>query len=191
MNAMTYTIGQLHPPAIVRGIVTGPDTEPVWHCLIVAPQKERATREYFRARDIYAFYPSETRTRVIRGRRTETERPIITGHLYVKFRNAVNWDVMKARRLITGIYCRGNIPVEIPAPIIRHLQGLTVEAQRLEEARLEMLRVREGDRATIVSGPLAGLVVDVGQITGNEAWLTIPRWGKVKADIKGLERIVK
>lgn len=191
MNAMAYQIGQIHPPAVVRDITTGQETDPVWHCLIVAPQKERATREYFRARDIYAFYPSERFTRIIRGTKTETERPIISGHLYVQFRNLVNWDVLKVRRLIQGIYCRGNIPIEIPAPIIRHLQGLTVEAQRLEEARREMLRVRPGDTAIIIAGPLAGLVVDVCEITGNEAWLNVKFGGRIKADTKALERVVK
>jgi [protein-PII] uridylyltransferase len=61
-------------------------------------------------------------------------------------------------------------------------------AECLEEARREMMRVREGDKATIISGALAGLVVDVGQITGSEAWLQLPFGGRIKASIKSLER---
>ncbi len=188
---MTYAIGQIHPPAYVRGITTGPDTAPVWHCLITAPQRQAATRAYLRARDIYAFYPSETRVRVQRGKKLETEHPIISGHVYAKFRNAVNWDVLKARRIISGIYCRGTTPVEIHPDVIRHLQGLTVEAERLEEARREMMRVREGDSARIIAGPLAGLIVDVGQITGREAWLCLQFGGRIKADMASLERVVE
>jgi hypothetical protein len=73
--------------------------------------------------------------------------------------------------------------------VIKHLQGLTVEAERLEAARAEMARVREGDTATILTGPLAGLVVEVGKITGREAWLNIPFGGRIKADVAGLQRI--
>ena len=51
-----------------------------------------------------------------------------------------------------------------------------------------MLRVREGDKATIISGALAGLVVDVGQITGEEAWLNLQFGGRIKASTKSLER---
>lgn len=172
-------------------IETGPEIgPPTWHCVIVPPQGEAKARAYFRAKGLFAFYPSETRTRHVRGRKIETERPYIPGHLYVQFRRRPQWHILKARRLISGIFCTGNVPVAIHPDIIRHLQGLTVEAQRLAEARAEMLRVREGDTATIISGALAGLVVDVGQITGDEAWLNLQFGGRIKASVKSLERHV-
>jgi transcription antitermination factor NusG len=169
-------------------IEIGEDGPPTWHCVIVHPQCEAKARAYFRARDVFAFYPSETRTRHVRGKKIETERPCIPGHLYVQFRKRPQWHVLKARRIIAGIFCTGNVPVAIHPTVIRHLQGLTVEAQRLAEARAEMLRVREGDKATIISGALAGLVVDVGQITGDEVWLNLQFGGRIKASIKSLER---
>ena len=191
MNAMinpAYRIGDTLPAASVRDIVTDRPTAPTWHCLIVRPQAESKTRAYFDAKGMASFYPSQNYTRHMRGKKIQLERPIITQHVYVQFRNWVNWDVLKARRLITGVYCRGNIPVAIPADVIKHLQGLTVEAERLKAARAEMLRVRPGDQARIISGPLAGIIVDVGEITGKEAWLT-SFGGRVKADINSLERI--
>jgi transcription antitermination factor NusG len=185
---MTYQIGQTLPPASPVGIMTGPDGPPVWHCILTQPQGEAKARAYFRARDVYAFYPSETRTRHIRGQRLEAERPYIPGMIYVQFRRQPQWHIMKARRIIRGIFCTGNRPVSIHPDVIRHLQGMTVEAERLEAARAEMARIREGDMATIIAGPLAGICVEVGQITGGEAWLNLPIGGRIKADIKSLER---
>ena len=186
-----YFIGQVvrHEPP--RGIVAGPETAPVWHALIVPPQKELAVRKYLRARDIYAFFPSETKVRHDRGKRIERERPIVARHVYAQFRQAPQWDVMKRReRLITGVYCNGAIPVVIPSEVIRHLQGLTVEAQRLKEARAEMLRVRAGDRATIAEGPLAGFMVDVTEVKGGVAWFEFLTGARASADLRSLERIV-
>jgi transcription antitermination factor NusG len=188
---MKYEIGQIVPATEPpRDIIHGSEIAPVWHCVITGPQKESAARAYFRARGIYAFYPSQNLARTIRGKRYETERPIISGMVYVQFRHAAQWDVLKARRIIRGIYCRGTSPVAIPNDVIRHLQGLTVEAERLAQARAEMLRVREGDKARIISGALAGLCVDVGKITGREVWLNLPIGGRIKADMVSLERVL-
>ena len=184
VEGRTYTF---NAPAEVE---TGPEGPPVWHCVIVPPQGESKARAYFRQKGLFAFYPSETRTRHIRGRKVETERPYIPGHLYIQFRRRPQWHILKARRMVTGIFCTGNVPIVIHPDVIRHLQGLTVEAQRLAEARAEMLRVREGDTATIISGALAGLVVNVGPITGDEVWLNLQFGGKIKASIKSLERNV-
>jgi transcription antitermination factor NusG len=191
MNA-PYHIGQIHPPAEPRrGIVHGPEIAPVWHALIVPPQKELAVREYLRARDIYAFFPSESRTRHIQGRKITTERPIVTQHVYAQFRQAPQWDVMKrTHRLITGVFGIGNRPIAIPRDIIRHLQGLTVEAEKLREARAEMLRVRAGDQATITEGPLTGFVVNVEDVRGGEViWETLTGI-KGRGHVKTLERRV-
>ena len=75
VQGRTYTF---NAPAEVE---TGPEGPPVWHCVIVPPQGESKARAYFRQKGLFAFYPSETRTRHIRGRKVETERPYIPGHL--------------------------------------------------------------------------------------------------------------
>jgi transcriptional antiterminator NusG len=180
--------GKVYTFSAPAEIEIGREGPPTWHCVIVPPQGEAKARAYLMAKGLYAFFPSELRARTIRGRKVEFERPYIPGHLYVQFRKRPQWHVLKARRLITGVFCTGNVPITIHRDVIRHLQGLTVEAQRLAEARAEMLRVREGDKATIISGALAGLVVDVGPITGDEAWLSLHFGGRIKASIKSLEK---
>lgn len=188
---MTYQIGQIVPLDYPRGIVSGPQTEPTWHVLIVAPGKERAVREYLRARDVYAFYPSEAKIRHVRGLKIETERPIVARQVYAQFRQAPQWDVMqRQRRLITGVFCINGWPVTIPADIIRHLQGLTVEAERLRAARAELLRVRPGDIAVIQDGPMKGFRVEVFDVKGGEAWFAFLSGGKGRASLHILERDV-
>lgn len=185
-----YHIGQTLPPAEPRrGIVWGPEIAPIWHALIVPPQKEMAVREYLRARDIYAFFPSQTITRHQNGRKIERECPIVTQHVYAQFRQAPQWDVMKrTHRLITNVYGINGKPMEIHRDIIRHLQGLTVEAERLREARAEMLRVRAGDKATITEGPLSGFIVNVEDVKDGEVWFSFITGGKGRASVKTLER---
>lgn len=188
---MAFRIGEVVPVERGRGIVAGPLMQPVWYALLVPPGRERAVRAYFRANDIFAFYPSEPSIRHNRGRRIEVERPIVARYVYAQFRQAPQWDILQRhRRLITGVICIGGVPVAIPPGIIRHLQGLTVEAQRLAEARAELLRLRPGDRATITAGPLKGFAVEIADIKGGEAWFRFLTGGKGRADIATLERIV-
>ena len=186
-----YRIGQTFPAVTVRGIVSGPEMAPVWHALVVAPQRERATRDYLRNRDIYAFYPSEEVVRTHRGKRLVKERPLVTQHVYAQFRAQPQWDVMqRVHRLITGVYARHGVPVEIHRDVIRHLQGLTVEADKLRAAKMEMLRVRVGDHARIISGPLSGFMVEVESIWGQDAWVSGLMGHKMRVAMNALERQV-
>jgi transcription antitermination factor NusG len=167
-----------------------PEITPVWHCLLVAPQKELATREHLRANGVYAFYPSREKRYTRQGKTVRIERPEVTGYVLARFTQQPNWYVLKERRrLITGVI-GGSVPYAIHPDIIRHLQGLTVEAQRLEEARKEMMRVRDGDKAKVVGGPFNGFIVDVRKVMGHEAEVDLPIAGKVKTSLISLERVI-
>lgn len=188
---MTYAFGATYPYTPPRGITYGPEIAPVWHALIVKSGKERAVRDYLRLRDVFAFFPSEERARRQRGVMIVRECPMVSGQVYARFTQAPQWDVMKQqRRLILGVYANGEIPMSIPTQIIRHLQGMTVEAEALRAAQAEMLRIREGDRATINAGPLAGFAVDVESIRGGVAWFTTLAGVKGSAHIAQLDRIM-
>jgi len=80
------------------------------------------------------------------------------------------------------------MPIIIPSDIIKRLQGLTVESERLRIARAEMLRVRAGDVAIITQGALAGFKVDVTQVSGGVAWFTFLTGAKASANVASLER---
>ena len=174
----------------MNAIIAGPPIKPVWYCLLVPPQKERATREHLRANGVYAFYPSREKRWTVRGKTFRRELPEVSGYVFAKFDKAPQWHILKERRrLITGVM-GGSYPYPIPVDVIRHLQGLTVEAQKLEEARRELMRIREGDRAKIVEGPFAGFVVDVREVSNGEAVVNLPLTGRVKASIGTLEKVL-
>lgn len=188
---MTYAKGQTVPFDYRRGI-TGDPIAPTWHALTVPPQRERATCEILKSRGVYAFYPSQERKWRVRGRKIVRTFPIVSGHVYALFRHAPNWDVMKEqRRIITGVFAINGQPIEIPADIVKSLQGLTVEAKKLQEAREQLMRIRTGDRATIAQGPLAGFLVDVEKVEGGMAWFRFLTGGKGRATVKSLERKVE
>jgi transcription antitermination factor NusG len=168
-----------------------PEIAPVWHCLLVAPQKELATREHLRANGVYAFYPSREKRYTRQGKTIRIERPEVTGYVFAQFRQRPMWHVMKEkRRLITGVLGVNGVPVEINRDVIRHLQGLTLEAAKLEEARKEMFRVRPGDKATFAEGPLKGFVVEVTDVLGDIAKFAGVFGIRSKADLSSLVRIM-
>ncbi len=187
---MHYRIGQTIPLDAPRGITNATPIDPTWYCLFVPPQREMATREHLRANGVYAFYPSREKRWTVKNRTFRREIPEVTGYVFGQFRFEPQWDVLKERRrLITGVL-GGSFPYPINRDVIRHMQGLTVEAQRLEEARREMLRVREGDKARIIDGPFKDFVVDVRAIKGRDAFIDLPLVGRVKASLSSLERML-
>ncbi len=202
-NSSDYFVGQVVPRDPVRGIVHGPDTPPVWHALIVPAQREVAAREFLRAHGIYAFFPSESRYRTIAGKRIEREAAIVSRVVYAKFHQAPQWDVMRRyHRMVQGVFSRFDPvrgilrPVQIPPEIIKALHGVTVEAERIKQAQIEMRRaramamqVRPGDRAEIVDGPLAGFLVDVAEVRDGAAWFEFLTGGKGRATVESLAPI--
>lgn len=167
------------------------DWTPTWLALTVPSQRERATREFLRAQGTYAFYPSREATRISFGKSSKVERPIVTGFVFAKFTEAPDWEYLKrVRRVITGVISRAGMPIEIHPDVIKHLQGMTVEHHKLQEARAEMLRVRPGDKARIIHGPLTGMIVEVSAVSNGEAWLNMVLGGRIKADLASMERIV-
>ena len=130
------------------------------------------------------MFPKEERTRFKNGRKIVTEHATVTQLIYARFTSEPQWDVMKDRRIITGVICHNARPVSIHPDIIRQVQGLPTEAERIAEAKRQMqealYRVEPGDKAEILEGPLAGLVVEISAVQGKRIW-----WMPVGGGIKG------
>lgn len=186
-----YSLGQQLPPSKERGLMLG-EAAPTWYILQVAPQRERATVQYLKQQKIYSFYPDEKKVKVVKGKRRETSRPIVSGYVYAKFQGKPQWDVLKARRLITSVVSVGGVPFIVPQPIIKRMQGLTVEVQDLREARREaerqLYQLSEGDMGEIMSGPFKGALVQIGAVGKNQV-----EWSnaliKGKAEIGVIRRV--
>lgn len=187
---MTYHIGQRIPLDYTRSIIGSEMACPQWFALCTPPQKERAVREALRIRGIHACYPEREVSYIVRGKRHQRKFPIITRVVYAKFRRQPQWDVLKARKLITGVFGHGETPIVIPSDVIRGVMGLPTKAEELEAARRELLRVREGDRATLASGPLSGLLVDVTTVAEGRVWFETLTGMKGETTMDSVERVI-
>lgn len=167
---MTYQIGQKMPYIAPRGL-TGEELEKSrWHALRVAPGQEKAKAEMLKAEGIHAFFPTEERQRWRHGQKIVREHPTVTQIVYAKFRQVPHWDVLRERRIITGVFCNGGRPIILPGEVIRSIQGLPTRAELLRQAKAEMLALRPGDRAELIDGPLAGIVVEVETVRDRRVW---------------------
>lgn len=144
-----------------------------------------------KAKGVYAFYPSREKRYKAQGRTIRRELPEISGYVFAQFRFEPRWHVLKERRRqILGVLTRGGVPIVFHRDIMRHLQGLTVEARKLEEAKREMNRIREGDKAQIIDGPLAGFMVDVEELDGVEAVVNQLLGKRGRVNVSSLRRVV-
>ena len=186
---MGYEIGQVLPLDGARGITSGPELPPAWYALVVPPMKEAATRDMLRRRkDIYAFFPERRKRYHRQGRRYSRMLPIVAGIVYAKFTRAPQWDVLKHRRLIHGVFSNNGIPIQIPAAMIRRIQGLPEDLEELERARAEMAKLNPGDRARVVRGPLEGYLVEVKASKQGRVWFETLTGIKIEAHESFLEK---
>lgn len=182
-----WKMGDTVPLENMRGI-TGVEIAPTWYALKVLPMKERVVLEYLKARGIHSCYPSREKVYRISGRTHRRQYPIITKIVYSKFRRDPQWDILKARRIITGVFSYGETPIPIPKDIIAGVMGLPTQAEKLEKARLELLRVREGDKASLTNGPLSGAIVDVTRVSEGRVWFETLTGIKGSADVEQVTR---
>lgn len=187
---MTYHIGQVMPYTAPRGFTGAELPKPVWHALTVPPGREAATRDMLGHHGIHAQYPVRETKHFRRGKKIVRKLPVVTQVVYAQFRGAPQWDVLKSRRLITGVYSSNGTPISIPYDVVRAVMGLPTVAEELEEARREMARVRQGDKAEITRGPLAGFLVDVERVAHGRAWFSTIAGLKGEAQVQDLERKV-
>lgn len=170
---MKYTelkIGDAMPLDYPRGIVGAQMDEPRWYPLRVAPLKEQAAALILNRAGVRAFFPREVRSRVLRGKRKTYKHPQVTQIIYAKFKGRPNWDVMQARKIITGVYCIGTTPIVLPPDVIRVVQGLPTSAERIQAAKEALMRVHEGERVKLSSGAMAGFLVDVTREREGRVW---------------------
>lgn len=185
---MTYQIGQTVRFDYGRGL-TGREIEPTWFALTVRSGRERVAHDALRARNIHSCYPSEERSWRVQGKIHRRTYPVIAGVVYAKFTAEPNWDVLRYRRIITGVYGRDGCPIAIPGDVIRAVMGLPTVAEELEAAQREMMRIRDGDRARFVTGPLSGMVVDVDRVQAGRVWFQTLAGHPVEARAEDMVRI--
>ena len=187
-KAGEWFIGQVLPYEPPRDIIGADLPEPAWYALTVPPQREAAARDMLTLRGVHAQFPVREVTHAKRGKKIVRKLPIISRVVYAQFKAAPQWDVLKARKLITGVYGYDDQPMKIPYDVVRAVMGLPTVAEELEAARRELLRVREGDKAEICDGPLSGFVVDIRKVSHGRVWFETLTGIKGEADVSGVIR---
>ena len=186
-------VGDVLPIEPKRGIVGRKLDQPVWHPLRVAPGKEIASVGILKRNGISAFVPTEDRTRHRNGQKITKTFPTVTQIIYAKFHYAPQWDVMRERRMIAGVFCMGTRPIILTSDAIRIVRGLPTRAEKLAAVREELLRVNAGERVRLTGGVFEGFEVDVTQVEGRRIWWAsvlssgLPITGEVSRD--GVEKL--
>lgn len=152
-----------------RGIV-GKPCAPVWHALVTTPQKEAETAKRLEKAGCEVQYPTFERSRHVCGKKKIFEVPVIPRIIYARFSYAPQWDVMKARRVVQGVFSQYGRPVSLSADDIAVVMGLPTEAERLQADALEASRPKAGGRALITVGPFSGFFVDVSRVEFGRVW---------------------
>lgn len=164
-------IGDPWPFESARGIVGAP-CDPAWYALITRPQKERETRHRLQNAGCVVRYPTIDKERHIRGKKQVYTVPIIPRIIYAKFKYQPQWDVMKDRKVVVGVFSYESQPLEIDEDKVNAIMGLpsVVEQERQEaldaeeRERLARLNFTIGDRALVTEGPFAGFFVDITKV---------------------------
>lgn len=200
-----YQAGQVIPPeewqAIFgkRGLWAAPLPAPQWYIFTTAAQRELPAEAWLRRNGVpECWFPTETRWRNLpRGKRRKVSylAPIAPRYLFAVLDKEPHWDVLFARARvlgnITGVVSRNGVPQPIPEAAMMQMRHVP---QRLEAIRAEMeaaKRINPGDRAEIITGPLAGWTVDIATIHDGIASFVLPLLGKSAASVElsGLRKI--
>ena len=183
-------------PASAAPSYFGPDIQPRWHCVVTTPGRaaHAECRDFIKGSGMFAFYPATEKTRMTRGRRYISEHPEIPGYVFAQFLREPMWHLWTNHRWFTRVFKIGETPYLFDYAQIRHLQGFTVEADRLRRAQDAMqaeldalVRPIADAPAMIVSGPLAGRTITPQSIVGDEALFEL--FGmKVRAKLSSMRR---
>lgn len=187
-------IGDPWPFRSSRGLTGGGLQREVWHGLVVPPQKERRARDRLENAGVEVEYPTYKRIRHVNGRKTEFTIPAISQIIYAKFDRAPQWDVMKERGIITGVFSNGVHPVEIKYDVVCRVMGLPLESERLELERIKALTPVLGESVHLNHELLGGLFVDVEKTAlGRVWWRYVTRSGVIRgeAGIEDIRRVAR
>ena len=173
---MTYHIGQRLPIDRTRGIF-GETIDPTWFILVTPAQKEKAAKPWLeRNGALEVWYPvTQGWRKVPRGNRRQVpyDKLVAPRYVFMHTDKEVHWDVLfeAARGRVSGVVGYHETPLAISEETISNMAmvperiealRLMNEAERLK--RLEALRPREGEKAKLTVGPLAGWIVDIARI---------------------------
>ena len=166
-----------------RGLTGSLLDSPVWSGLIVPPQRAH----------VEVHYPEREVVRHRNGKRYKVKLPMISGVIYARFDALPHWDQMKARRVVSGVFCNGATPVAIPDGVVRQICDLPEIEDELEKARIAAMTPEVGEEVMLKGGLFEGFRVDVVRSESGRVWYeAITDIGKMQGEtsIKDVQRLV-
>jgi len=167
---LNLNMGDPWPFESTRGLTGRPLSSPLWFGLLVAPQTEAKAKGKLERAGVQVQYPTDEVVRHRNGKKHTFIRPYISGIIYAQFDYAPQWDVLKERRIISGVFCNGNNPVPVPDAVVRKIVGLPLEEERLEAERIAALTPDDGEKVKLMGGLLDGFQVDVVRTRQGRVW---------------------
>jgi transcription antitermination factor NusG len=150
---------------------------PVWHALITLPRREASAQAWLAQRGIEAWYPVETRWRVLRRgrvRRRPYEAVIVGGYIFARFRDEPVWEVVRECRFLRGVIAYDCRPIPITDEVMAQMAQVPARLEALRRREAERRLIRPGDRVVVTEGPLAGWTVDVHEVHAGIARFLTP-----------------
>lgn len=196
-----YQTGQFYPLERSVGVFEkdAPDLGG-WFALRSRPNQMGSAVAFLLKNGVEAWFPTKRiyqRHRFRTGQRIIRDVPLAPGYVFAKFPGMPFWDRLfdayPGKLYLGGVVGLDGVPKVIHEREMAEMAQLPTRLEEARTAQADARRVRQGDRATVVSGPFAGWVVDVADVTGGMADLVIPLLGarRVAASVESLERVVK
>ena len=185
-------IGDPWPFKSARGLTGRPLKSPVWFALVVGPQKEKRTANQLKNAGVNVEYPVDDRVRHHNGKKYEYQVPMISRIVYAQFEYAPHWDVMKDRKIITGVFCNGVHPVQLDDAVVRAMCNLPEVEDELEKARIAAKTPDIGEQVELRGGLFNGFRVDVVRTEYGRVWYkSVTAVGTMQgdADVDDVQRL--
>lgn len=184
-------IGDPWPFKSARGLTGRPLIAPVWFGLVVGPQREARTAHQLKNAGVTVEYPVDQRVRHHRGKKYEYEVPMISRIVYGRFDYAPHWDVLKDRKIITGVFCNGVNPVQLDDTVVRAICNLPEIEDELERERIKAMTPAIGEKVELRGGIFDGFRVDITRTEFGRVWYeTVTGIGKVQGSAS-VEQILR
>lgn len=167
-----YSLGAVVPLDYRRKPLAEP-IEPEWYILTTPSMRETAACAWLtRIGAAEAWFPVETRWRILPRvrRKVSYDVPIAPGYVFVQFDRRPVWDVLfeQSNGRVISVVSMGETPYRVPEDVIAKMAqvpALIEVRRRQEEERLrrerDAMKPRVGEKARILEGPLAGMLVYV------------------------------
>lgn len=183
-----------HLPA--RAKLFGERTDPGWFVLMVSPHAEVAVSAQVERLGAEAcWFPTEVAWRVHPGRRRKVKylRRIAPGYVFMLTDRKVAWhrlsDATSGR--VRGVVGRNGVPRPVCEADMARMRCVPKQLEAAAKAAAEAERVSSPCMAEFRDGPLAGLVVDVSDVSSGIATLFSPLLGgaPVQAEAGSLRKL--